>query len=116
MGRSTHSLIINSANVNEEHIAEVRARMGELFQLKDEQLDKVFSGKPLRFIKNIDHDTAQRYCTAIDEIGMTCQIEDASDNGEASSFELEPLDSKNTMFETDKEKNLFLSNVQSTTS
>lgn len=102
MGNNTYSLIINSANMNEEQLAEVREKMDGLFHIKSEQFDKLFSGKPIRFLKNLDLDSAQRYSDAIKGSGMSCLIEETPIEQETSAFELEPLASKSSELKSEK--------------
>ena len=102
MGNITYSLIINSANINDKQLAEVREKMNGLFHIKSEQFDKLFSGKPIRFLKNLDLDSAQRYSDAIKGTGMPCQIEETPIEQETSAFALEPLASKPSEIKSEK--------------
>lgn len=102
MGNTTYNLIINSAKMNKENIAEAREKMGDSFHLKSEQLDKLFSGKPIRFLKNLDSDSAQRYSNAIKETGMACLIEDISIKEVTPAFELEPLENKLSVLKSEE--------------
>ena len=78
MDNSSYSLIVNSAKINQENIAKARDKICSLFNLQQKQLDKIFSGKPVRLAKNIDHAKAQRYHDAIVKIGVECQIKASS--------------------------------------
>ena len=103
MDDKTYNLIINSENIKKERITDARNKMGELFQLKDVQLDKIFSGKFIRFIKNINYDSAQHFQNAIKEIGFVCQIEDVSVKQEKSSLDSKQAKNKLSL-ESEKEE------------
>ena len=75
MDDNAYNLIVNSINIRRENIAAVREQMCSLFQLQQDQLDKLFSDKPLRIIKNINYSKAQYYRDAIIKAGMECRIE-----------------------------------------
>jgi len=78
MESSTYSLIVNSAKINQENIAEARNKICSLFKLQQKQLDKIFSGKSVRLAKDIDYIKAQHYHAAIVKIGVECQIKASS--------------------------------------
>ena len=97
MDNNSYNLIVNSANLEKDRLAEARDKMAKLFQLKAMQLEKIFSGKPIRFIKNIDHDSAQRYQNAIKDIGLVCQIEDVPVEQENSGLDSNQIKSSLTL-------------------
>lgn len=85
MESNTYNLIINSANINKENIAAAREQLCTLFQLQQNQLDKLFSNKPLRIIKDINYTRAQHYRDAIVKAGVECKIETSSQEQENPS-------------------------------
>ena len=54
--------------------AQVRRGVAKLFDVADDAVDKLFSGKPLRVKKGVDVDTASRYRAAFRDAGALVQI------------------------------------------
>ncbi len=53
---------------------EARARIGKLFKAGDEQLDRLFSGRPIRIKANVDMDKAIRYRVMFRDAGALVDI------------------------------------------
>ena len=58
----------------DEDPATVRQRVGELFKVDGEALDRLFTGKPVRVKKSVDVDTASRYRGRFREAGALIDI------------------------------------------
>lgn len=54
--------------------AQVRQGVAKLFNVADDAVDRLFSGKPLRVKKGVDADAASRYRAAFREAGALIQI------------------------------------------
>jgi len=54
--------------------AEARAKVGQLFKAGEEQLRKLFCGKPVAVKKNVDLETASRYRLAFRKAGALVEI------------------------------------------
>lgn len=53
--------------------AQARARIGQLFQVDDRQLDMLFSGRRIVIKKGLDEAAAQKYLQAIERAGALCE-------------------------------------------
>jgi hypothetical protein len=105
MGSEKYNLIVNSAKISNDNIAEARKKMGSLFKLQASQLDKLFSGKPVRLFKDANHAVAKRYRDAILEIGIECLVEASSPKHERSSS-ASPQSSSSKFFLFDAEEKI----------
>lgn len=56
-------------------VAEARARIGQLFQVDDRQLDMLFSGRRIVIKQGLDEAAAGRYRQAIERAGARCEIQ-----------------------------------------
>lgn len=54
---------------------QVRARIGQLFQVNDRQLDVLFSGRRVVIKKGLDEAAAQKYLQAIERAGAFCDVQ-----------------------------------------
>lgn len=54
--------------------AQVRARIGQLFQVDERQVGILFSGRRVVIKSGLDEQTAQRYRQAIERAGARCEI------------------------------------------
>lgn len=62
--------------------AQVRARIGQLFQVNDKQLDVLFSGRRVVIKKGLDEAAAQKYLQAIERAGALCEVQpEAAEQG-----------------------------------
>ncbi len=57
-----------------EDPAEVRAKVGKMFNADDAKLAQLFSGKRIVIKKNIDEATAAKYRTALTRAGAECEV------------------------------------------
>ncbi|UAW97647.1 hypothetical protein KEM63_12670 [Halopseudomonas nanhaiensis] len=55
--------------------AQARARLGQLFQAGDQQLDTLFSGRRIVIKQGLDAAGAERYRQAIERAGAVCSVE-----------------------------------------
>ncbi len=54
--------------------AEVRARVGKMFNADQAKLEQLFSGRRIVIKKNIDQATANKYQTALNRAGAECEV------------------------------------------
>lgn len=118
MGSNKYNLIVNSAKISKQNIAVARTKANSLLQLQQSQLDKLFSGRPVRIFKDVEHKVAQRYRDAIEKIGLECLIETSTKQQESSVAPPQASDSNFTSFSleekvtTQKPKNYFCPTCQ----
>lgn len=105
MGSEKYNLIVNSAKISKDNIAGVRKQIGSLFKLQAKQLDKIFSGQPVRLFKDANYKVAKRYRDAIMEIGIECLIEASSHIGKRPSS-ASPQSSSSKFFLFDAEEQI----------
>lgn len=55
--------------------AQARARIGQLFQVADQQLDLLFSGRRIVIKQGLDQVAAEKYRQAIERAGALCEVE-----------------------------------------
>lgn len=56
-------------------VAEARARIGQLFQVDDRQLDMLFSGRRIVIKQGLEEAAADKYRQAIERAGARCEIQ-----------------------------------------
>ncbi|NLY58963.1 MAG: hypothetical protein GX071_10575 [Gammaproteobacteria bacterium] len=56
-------------------IAQARARIGQLFQVDDRQLDILFSGRRIVIKQGLDDAAAEKYRQAIERAGALCEVQ-----------------------------------------
>ena len=54
--------------------AQVRARIGQLFQVDERQVEMLFSGRRIVIKSGLDEQAAQRYRQAIERAGAQCEL------------------------------------------
>ncbi|HDZ56179.1 MAG TPA: hypothetical protein ENI17_03040 [Pseudomonas xinjiangensis] len=62
-------------------LEQARARLGQLFQAGDQQLDVLFSGRRIVIKQGLDDNAAEKYRQAIDRAGAVCLVEPMDDGG-----------------------------------
>lgn len=55
-------------------MAQTRARIGQLFQVNDRQLDVLFSGRRIVIKQGLDEAAAEKYRQAIERAGALCEV------------------------------------------
>lgn len=55
--------------------AQARARIGQLFQVDDRQLDMLFSGRRIVIKQGLDETAAAKYRQAIERAGARCEVQ-----------------------------------------
>lgn len=55
--------------------AQARARIGQLFQVDDRQLDVLFSGRRIVIKQGLDEAAAEKYRQAIERAGALCEVQ-----------------------------------------
>lgn len=59
---------------------QARARIGQLFQVADRQLDMLFSGRRIVIKQGLDQAAAEKYRQAIERAGALCEVQPMADN------------------------------------
>lgn len=57
-----------------QDMAAVRARIGDLFKVSGDALDRLFSGKPVRIKQQVEPEMARRYQKAIQKAGAFAEL------------------------------------------
>lgn len=70
----TYSVVMTGKVADGMALEQVRANVGKLFKLGDEQLDKLFSGKPVAVRRNLDQQKAEKLCAALTKAGAVARI------------------------------------------
>lgn len=70
--------------------AQARARIGQLFQVNDKQLDVLFSGRRMVIKRGLDEAAAQKYLQAIERAGALCEVQPEAAAQEAPSTAAPP--------------------------
>ena len=73
-----------------EEVEEIRSRLSEIFDLPEQELSAIVSGKPLTIKKNIPAPSAMKYKKALSQCGLECLIEPMD---EPSLLDAEDLES-----------------------
>jgi hypothetical protein len=60
-------------------LAKVKPQVGKLFKVNAAQLEKLFSGKPVRIKAGIDEDTASKYRAALRKVGAVIEIREKAE-------------------------------------
>lgn len=55
-------------------LTQVKPQLGKLFKVNPQQLERLFSGKPVRIKAGIDKETATKYYAAIHKIGAVIEV------------------------------------------
>ena len=56
-------------------VAQARARIGQLFQVGDQQLEVLFSGRRIVIKQGLDEAAAEKYRQAIERAGALCEVQ-----------------------------------------
>ena len=82
---TTYKLIFRGDIVPGYAMADVRAKLKELFRLDDALLAKLFSGRPVAIKKNLDEATANKWCELLQAAGAL--VESVPESGSAPPAE-----------------------------
>lgn len=63
-------------------IVDVKAKLQSLFSLGDEQVNKLFSGRPVAIRKNLDQDSARKFQQAMASAGALVELRRAQIDGQ----------------------------------
>ncbi|MEJ6656517.1 MAG: hypothetical protein QNL70_10970 [Pseudomonas sp.] len=69
---------------------QARARIGQLFQVADRQLDMLFSGRRIVIKKGLDEAAAEKYRQAIERAGALCEVQPMADKPSQHTAEPAP--------------------------
>jgi hypothetical protein len=78
-----YQVLFEGKLTGERPLDEVKRNLAALFKMKAEQVDALFTGKPVVIKRDIDQATALKYQTAFKKAGAICTV--ASDTAEASA-------------------------------
>lgn len=70
----TYSVVMTGKLAEGMAQEQVRANVGKLFKLGEEQLDKLFSGKPVAVRRNLDEQKAEKLCAALTKAGAIARV------------------------------------------
>ncbi len=74
MSSEKYDVIFSGKILPGQEPAAVRERLGKLFRVGDEQLERLFSGVPVSIKKAVDLDTAARYRDAVRKAGALVEL------------------------------------------
>ncbi len=72
---ATFEVVFHGQARPEMTLEQARARIGQLFQVGDQQLDVLFSGRRIVIKQGLDEAAAEKYRQAIERAGAICVIE-----------------------------------------
>lgn len=72
-----YDVFFSGAIMEDQDAAEVKERVGRIFKAKGEQLERLFSGKPIRIKAGVDLDTAVKYRVTFRDAGALVDIKPA---------------------------------------
>lgn len=75
-----YQVVFEGKLTGERSLDEVKRNLATLFKMKAEQVDALFTGKPVIIKRDIDQATALKYQTAFKKAGAVCTV--ATDTGE----------------------------------
>jgi len=71
---SDYDIIFTGLILPGEDVREVKARVGELFKIRAEQLDRLFSGNPIAIKRSVGLETAKKYREAFQKAGALVEL------------------------------------------
>ena len=80
MGQSQYNVVFYGKIVAGQEIQTVKRRLSKLFQASEQQIDALFTGKPVIIKANVEQHTALRYKTAFEKAGAMCRLEPVQDD------------------------------------
>lgn len=73
-----------------ENLADVKERLRDLFKADDEQLQRLFSGRPIVIRRGLDNAAAERYQQALNKAGAVVEVRPASAAGDKQPLAEQP--------------------------
>lgn len=74
MEKTSYNIIFRGEIAEGQDIEEVKKNLAALFKVTDEKIEQLFSGRPVRIKKKVDHATANKYKEAMEKAGALCSI------------------------------------------
>lgn len=76
-------------------LEQVKVRVGQMFKADASKLAHLFSGKRVVIKKDIDHQTAEKYRTALNKAGALCEVKNTSVGAAQNVAALAPAETTN---------------------
>ena len=70
----TYSVVMTGRIADGMELGQVKANVAKLFKLGDEQLEKLFSGKPVAVRRGVDRQQADKICAALTKAGAVAAV------------------------------------------
>lgn len=70
----SYSVVMTGKVAAGQDLAQVKANVGKLFKLGSQQLDKMFTGKPVAVRKGISREQADKICAALMKAGAEAKV------------------------------------------
>ncbi|MFC1561239.1 hypothetical protein ACFL4V_02055 [Candidatus Latescibacterota bacterium] len=87
MEETSYSVIFRGEIAEGQDIEEVKKNLAELFKVKSEKIERLFSDKPAIIKKNVDHTTAMKYKSTLEKVGALCSIVPSPGETDVKPFE-----------------------------
>lgn len=82
MSIELYDVYFSGAIMEDQDAAQVKERVGQIFKAKGEQLERLFSGKPIRIKAGVDLDTAVKYRVTFRDAGALVDIKPSDSSAE----------------------------------
>ncbi|GAI86591.1 unnamed protein product, partial [marine sediment metagenome] len=83
----SYSVIFRGEIAEGQDIEKVKKNLAELFKVKSEKIERLFSDKPAIIKKNVDHTTAMKYKSTLEKVGALCSIVPSPGETDVKPFE-----------------------------
>ena len=93
MSTERYDIFFSGKIIEGQDDAEVRTKIGQMFKAGPQQLERLFSGKPIKVKSGIDLDNAVKYRVAFRDAGALVDIKPAASDAEASPQQPAPSES-----------------------
>lgn len=84
MSDKHYQVIFEGQLTGEFQLEQVKSQLAALFKMNAQQVETLFTGKPIAIKRNIDQQTALKYQAALKKAGANCQIQDSQANTETT--------------------------------
>jgi hypothetical protein len=90
MPSQTYDIVFSGQLIEGNDLAAARHKIGTLFKANDNQLDRLFSGKPVTIKTGVDDETATKYRVAFRNAGALVDIKPSADPSNSLRSDLSP--------------------------
>jgi hypothetical protein len=90
MPNQTYDIVFSGQLIEGGDLAQARHRLSNLFKANDNQLDRLFSGKPIVIKSGVDDETATKYRVAFRNAGALVDIRPSTKTPESSTNDTSP--------------------------